>query len=291
VVAQHFDPDQRARERDLDLRIVDQRLAVERTLGRHAHRAVEPGAQLDLTGERCGTALVSQRVHRDLPPIAALAEEVLLGHDDVVEEELAELRVAGDLGHGPQLDAGRAHVHDQHRDAAVRGHGLIRAGEHPAPPRELAPGHPCLLSTEDEVVVALDGARAQRREVGSGLRLGEPLAPDLLGREDRRHVTAPLLVRAEAQQRWAEDVEPDDVDELGGAGSGELLIDDDLLGDRPSPAPELERPRASDVAGLVAARLPVPQDVHALLQRPWQPRRVRALRGEEGPDLVLEPAF
>ena len=286
-----LDPDQGTRERDLDLRVVDQRLTVERALGRHAHRAVQPRAQLDLTGERGGTPLVSQRVHRDLPPIAALTEEVLLGHDDVVEEELAELRVAGDLGHGPQLDAGRAHVHDQHRDAAVRGHGLIGAGEHPAPARELAPGHPRLLSAEDEVVIALDGARAQRREVRPGLGLGEPLAPDLLGREDRRHVTAPLLVRAEAQQRWAEDVEPDDVDELRGAGSGELLIDDDLFGGRPATAPELARPRASDVAGLVAARLPVAQDLHPVLQRPRQPRRVRALRSEKGPDLVLEPAL
>ena len=141
------------------------------------------------------------------------------------------------------------------------------------------------------MVIALDGARAQRREVGAGLGLGEALAPDLLGREDRRHVTAPLLVGAEAQQRWAEDVEPDDVDELGGAGGGELLVDDDLLGGRPSAAAELARPRASDVAGLVAARLPVAQDLHPVLQRPRQPRRVRALRSEEVPDLVLQPAL
>jgi hypothetical protein len=174
VVAQHLDPDQRTRERDLDLRIVDQRLTVERALGRHAHRAVEPRAQLDLTGSAAVPASCPSVCIAIFHPSPRSLREVLLGHDDVVEEELAELRVAGDLGHGPQLHAGRAHVHDQHRDAAVRGHGLIGAGEHPAPARELAPGHPRLLSAEDEVVIALDGARAQRREVGPGLGLGKP---------------------------------------------------------------------------------------------------------------------
>ena len=114
---------------------------------------------------------------------------------------------------------------------------VVGAGEHAAPARELAPRHPRLLPADDEVVVVLDGARAQRREVGPGLGLGEPLAPDLLGREDRRDVAAALLVGAEAQQRRPEHVEADDVDELGRAGGGELLVDDDLLGGRPPPPP------------------------------------------------------
>ena len=50
--------------------------------------------------------------------------------------------------------------------------------------------------------------------------------------EDRRDVAEALLVAAEAQQRRAEDVQADDVDELRRAGRRQLLVDDDLLGRR-----------------------------------------------------------
>ena len=77
----------------------------------------------------------------------------------------------------------------------------------------------------------------------------------------------------------------------GRAGGRELLVDDDLLGGRAAAAAELARPRAADVAGLVAARLPAAQRVHPLVQRARQARGVGPLGGEEVPDLLLEPAL
>src|SRR5207302_10023937 len=114
---------------------------------------VEPGSKLDLAGERRGAALVPERVHRDLPAVAEPTEQVLLRHDDVVQEQLAELRVPGDLGHRPDLDARRAHVDDQYRDVSVLralGGRVGGPSEYPAPARELAPRDPRLLPADDE---------------------------------------------------------------------------------------------------------------------------------------------
>ena len=262
-----------------------------RALGRDADRPVEPRAQLDLARQRGRAALVTERVHRDLPAVAELAEQVGPRHDDVVEEQLAELGVAGDLRHRPQLHAGRSHVDDQHRDPAVLRPGVVRAGQHAAPARELPPGDPGLLPAEHEVVAAVLSAGSQRREVGAGVGLGEALAPDLVGGQDRRDVPAPLLVAAEAQQRRPEHVEADDVRELRRAGGRELLVDDDLLGGRPAAAAELERPGAADVAGRVAAGLPGAERLHPVLERARETGGVRALGGEEAADLLLEPAL
>ena len=46
-------------------------------------------------------------------PSTLLAEPVRDRHLDVVEEDLVELGLAGDLAQRPHLDAGRAHVDDQ----------------------------------------------------------------------------------------------------------------------------------------------------------------------------------
>ena len=111
-----------------------------------------------------------------------------------------------------------------------------------------------------------EARRAQGGEVRPGLGLREPLAPDLVGRQDRRDVAGALLVVAEAQQRRPEDVEPDDIDELRRARGRELLVDDDLLGRRAAASAELAGPRATHEAGLVARRLPFTQDRHPLVK-------------------------
>ena len=291
VVTQDLDPDQGPREGDLDLGVRDDRRSIELAPCGRAHRAVDPGAQLHLARQCRGAAFVPKGVHRDLPSVAELAEEVLLGHDHVVQEELTELGVAGDLRHRPHLDAGGPHVDDQHRDAAVPGDRLVRARQDPAPAGVLPPRDPGLLSAQDEVVVLLDRARAQRGEVRTGFGLGEALTPDLLRREDRRDVASALLVGAEAQQRRAEHVEADDVDELRGPCRGELLVDDDLLDRRAAAPTELLGPGAADVAGVVAARLPAAQHLHAVVQRPWKVGRSQSIPREERPDLLLQRAF
>ena len=59
--------------------------------------------------------LVRQRRVRDRPPVVQPADEVVVGHEHVVEEHLVELGLAGDLHERPDLDARRRHVDDQVR--------------------------------------------------------------------------------------------------------------------------------------------------------------------------------
>ena len=72
----------------------------------------------------------------------------------------------------------------------------VGAGDEHAPLRELGEGRPDLLPGDDPFVAVLDRAGLQRGEVGARLRLGEALAPDLLGGEDRLQVALLLLVGA-----------------------------------------------------------------------------------------------
>jgi hypothetical protein len=197
--------------------------------------------------------------------------------------------VAGDLHHRPHLDAWSLHVENEERDPAVLRRVRIRSREHAAPAGELRPRDPRLLSTERITAGGLDGSRPQRREVGSRLGLREPLAPNLLRREDRRDVAALLLVCAEGEERRAEDVEADDRDELGRARGREFLVDDDLLGRRAAAAAELGRPSAPDVPRLVELCLPAPQVRDALVERVGQLVRLRPMLRQIGANLVAQP--
>src|SRR5436190_2201253 len=74
-------------------------------LARHVEQL--PDADLERRREREAerAAFVQQRRHRDLPALAFLAEPVLDGNLDVVEEDLVELRLARDLTQRAHLDS------------------------------------------------------------------------------------------------------------------------------------------------------------------------------------------
>ena len=219
----------RSCERTLRVFVISDRPAVDAAPARLRREAVDPRAQLDLARQGGGPAFVGKRVERDLPALSALAQEVLAGHDDVLEEQLAELRVTGDLRHRSHLHARRLHIDDQEGDPPMPRLRWLGAREHAAPPRVLAPGGPRLLAADHELVARGHSARTQRPQVRSGIRLREALAPDLLRGEDRRDIACPLGVVAERQQRGTDHVETDDVGELGRAGGRQFLVDDDLL--------------------------------------------------------------
>ena len=56
-------------------------------------------------------SLGAERGLGHLPAAAGLADQVVVGNEDVVEEHLGEVGVAGGLGGGPNVDARPAHVH------------------------------------------------------------------------------------------------------------------------------------------------------------------------------------
>ena len=128
-------------------------------------------------------------------------------------------------------------------------------------------------------------------EVGSGIRLRETLAPDLLRGEDRWDVARALGIVAERQQRGTDHVQTDDVGELGRAGGRQFLVDDDLLHGRAAATSELRRPCPADVAGLIAQALPLAQETHPVIEPVGHVLWGRTVLAQELPDLVPEPSL
>ena len=68
----------------------------------------------------------------DHPPVALAADEIGVGDDGVVEEDLVEDVVAGHLPQRPDLDARLVQLEREPRDALVLRHVEVGAGEeHP----------------------------------------------------------------------------------------------------------------------------------------------------------------
>ena len=107
---------------------------------------------------------------------------------------------------GPHRDAGRVHGDDEHRDALM---ALARAD----PRRQHAPlghagvGGPDLLAGDAVAVAVLDGAGAERGQVGARLGFAEALAPDHVAGGDGREVLLLLGVGAEGHDRRTHPVE------------------------------------------------------------------------------------
>ena len=118
-----------------------------------------------------------------------------------VEEDLAEVDLAGDVAQRPDVDAGLVQVDQEVGDAAALGDVGVGPGEQHRVVGGEAPRGPDLLAGDDPLVAVELGPGGQRREVGSGARLAEELAPDLLVAHDRRQEAQPLLLGAVGEQR------------------------------------------------------------------------------------------
>ena len=116
---------------------------------------------------------------------------------------------------------------------------------------------PHLLAVDDVDVAAALGARARGGEVGARVRLGEALAPDLLGGEKRLEVARLLLVGAVRDDRRPGHAEADHADVGRSLGGGELLVEDRLEGVRRAGAAVLLRPRQAGVARRVEQLAPL----------------------------------
>ena len=123
---------------------------------------------------------------------------------DVVEEDLVELGLAGDLAQAANGHALGVHRHDEHRQALVLGHVGVGAREQQAVGGELGVGGPHLLSGQPPAAVVLQARSGLHgREVRAGGGLGEQLAPDLVAVEHRPEVAQLLLVGAVGDDRRA----------------------------------------------------------------------------------------
>ena len=149
--------------------------------------------------------LVAERDLRE-PPAVVLGADDVGGRDaHVGEEHLVELVRAGHLHERPHLDAGRAHVDDEVRDAVVRrsASGSVRASRMPQL-RDVRERRPDLLAVHD-VLVAVARRRCVESddEVAARARLAEQLAPELRAVEDAGQPALLLLLGARDEQRRA----------------------------------------------------------------------------------------
>jgi len=228
---------------------------------REIDEPVERDAQANLEAEAEGEALVHEGGHAHGPAVVQPAQDVGLGHLDVVEVDLVELGVARDLLERLHRHPGTVHVEQKIRDALVLlGLGIGAREEH-HPVGLVGERRPHLLAVDDELVTGLFRPRLERGEVGSRVRLGISLAPDLLAREHLGRVAALLLLRPVGNDGGARHADGQDVEDGRRLGERDLFVEDHLLHEGEAAPAVLLGPGDADEAGLVHLALPLPQEV------------------------------
>ena len=184
-------------------------------------------------GAQGEAALAAGGGHGHRPAGAHLAEHLVVGHLDVVEEDLGEPGLAVDLGDGAHGDAGRVHGDEEVGQAAVALGLGVGAEDAEAPVGEGAPAGPCLLAGEHPAVVrrVAGGARADAGQVAAGVGLGPALAPDLLARGHRRQVARLLRLGAVLEHGRGQQEDAVLAHPLGRPGPVVLLLEDEPLQD------------------------------------------------------------
>ena len=218
-------------------------------------RAAAPPARRESPRREPGhrDPLVGQRRPGQPPAAVDLADHAVVGHEDVVEEDLVEHRLAGQLAQRPDVDARARHVDEEVGDAGVLLRVGVRCGPGRCPSRprwasEVQTFWPVSRQPDRRPSRDPSALRAQRREVGAGAGLAEQLAPRDLAAQRRADEPLALLVGAvleDRRRRPGADLQVGPLD----AGRGELLVDDQLL-HRVGAEPVRRRPVRGQVAGL-----------------------------------------
>ena len=195
-------------------------VVVESAVARHLDQARQVALDLRHRAERDPGALVHERRDRDHPAVPDAADDVLVGDARLLDEELVELGLSRDLDERAHLHRVLLHVHQEVGEALVLGHLGVGARHEHAPLGVVGEGGPHLLAGHHPLAVVLDRLGLQRREVGARVGLREPLAPDLLAREDRLDEALLLLLGPVGDDGRPAHGEPEDVRGRGGVRRG-----------------------------------------------------------------------
>ncbi len=195
-------------------------------------------------------------------PSCSRADEVLDRDLDVVEEDLVELALPGDLAQRSDLHALGVHRDREHRDALVRRRVGVGPHERDAPVGEARVRRPHLLPGHDGTTSPCCSARVERLgEIAPGVGLAEQLAPDVVAGEDPRHPSQALLLGAVRHQRRPDQADAGAAEERRRLGARQLLVVDRDLRQRRAAAAVLDRPVDADPAAGVQRPLPLAQHV------------------------------
>ena len=167
--------------------------------------------------------------HRDLPPAVHLADDVVVRHEGVVEEDLGEGGVLDQVVDRSDRDSGLIEADHHVRQAAM----ALAVGVGPEQAvgalAERTPGGPGLLPGDPPAAVDLAGRRSDVRQIGTGFGLAPGLGPQELGRGHRSQDPILLLVGPELEQGGGQQEDPVLGHPRRGAGRVVLLLEDQPL--------------------------------------------------------------
>jgi hypothetical protein len=134
------------------------------------------------------------------------------------------------------------HLDEEVGNAFVLRHRRIRAGQHKDPLRVLRAAGPDLLAVDHEIVAVFDCRGLQGSQVGTGVGLAIPLAPDHLAAGDARQMHLLLFFSAiqhDGRAKVANSIDAYD----RGSGVGHFFVEDDLFPKWPILSTQILGPR------------------------------------------------
>src|SRR5215207_10724211 len=254
--AQELEPGVDASEVDLHPLLVDDAPAVGEL------RLLRPPASV---GERAlddprraqRDPLAGQLIRDQAPAVVLATDERRRRDAHVVVEDLVDVVIAHQI-HRHELDAGRVHRDDEHRDSLVLLRLRVGADGEPAVVGAAGEAREHLLAVDDVLVAVAYGLRRQRGEVGAGAGLRVADAEVDLALEDAGQEVGLLIVGPEVHDRRPDGIDREHRD--GGAGAHRLVEEDELLDGRAALAAVLLGPADPEPAFL--AHLPDDLPVH-----------------------------
>src|SRR5882724_642128 len=148
----------------------------------------------EMQASAVGTALVHQRAHRHIPSVIHFAQDILNGHANVAKEQLVEFGFPGHLTQGTNFDAGRFHIHKEDRESFVFSGARVGAHDEFAPIANPAVTGPHFLPVDDVAVAVQTSFHLGIREIGTGGKFGEHVAPDVFSAQTRWDIEFLLVV-------------------------------------------------------------------------------------------------
>src|SRR5262249_18235464 len=186
--------------------------------------------ELDVAGreaKRGRLPLVADDRHRERPALARRTDHLIGRDGGSVEFDLPEFSCdTTDHAQRTLLDAWLMHGDDECRDALVPRYIRVGAGQQQTPVGDVGVTGPDLVSMDDVVVAVAGRLRSQRREVRTGARLRETLAPAFRAAD---HAGQESLLKFLAAVPAEPDHQVPQTRPGRGACARKLLVEDDVV--------------------------------------------------------------
>ncbi len=192
-------------------------------------------------------ALDAEGGGQDLPALVLLTDAFRHRHAHVLERHLVEPRFVQQVDERTHFNARRVHRHDKNRDSRVFGAVRVSARSQPAVFARIRAACVQLPAVDDVIIAFADGAGLKRGEIRAGLGFRVTQTEGDLAPGQSGQVLA-LLSLAPGGEHDRRDDDARDRVARGAAVQGDLLFDDELLGDRPAAAAVFHRPAQAQPA-------------------------------------------